>query len=238
MRALSILLFWLRGTLLLRAFQNMSALLLMVEEIIRDTRDSIILLSIFICATAHAWVGGGYLPPNYLAVFFRTVGIGVHGEAIPEEFLPDESLPDATGSGALVLKIVIFLLCLYLVNIVMMNFLIASMGDTFERVTEQKEILALRNKAELLLEVNSYFPSWMNGRSNFLLVCVTVNEAVRWSSWAGNAVDQWRGYSGDVKRELRAMQAQFEKSLEVQFREQQKSLQAQLEKFKEDLRIQ
>ena len=50
-------------------------------------------------------------------------------------FLPEESLPDLTGSGALAMKIAIFLTCLYLVNIVMMNFLIAVMGDTFERVT-------------------------------------------------------------------------------------------------------
>ena len=88
----------------------------------------------FTFATAHALVGGGYLPPNYFAVFFRALNIGVLGGGFPDEFLPEESLPDATGFGDLVMKIAIFLTGLYIVNMVMMNFLIAVMGDTFERV--------------------------------------------------------------------------------------------------------
>ena len=62
-----------------------------------------------------------------------------------------------------------------------MNFLIAVMGDTFERVTEQKDILALRNKAQALLEVDAYVPNWMSGRANprILMVCEAIKEAPR-----------------------------------------------------------
>ena len=129
LQAFSILCFWLRGILFLRVFEKMSALLLMLEEIAIDTRYSMVLLVLFTSATAHALVGGGYLPANYFAVFFRALDIGVLGGGFPDEFLPEESLPDATEFDDLAMKIAIFLLALYIVNIVMMNFLIAVMGD-------------------------------------------------------------------------------------------------------------
>jgi hypothetical protein len=239
-RALSRILFWVRGILLLRAFENMSALLFMVEAIIQDTRESMLLLLLFISATAHAFVSGGYLHPDHVRVFFRTLGIGVHGDGIPEEFLPEESLPEITSLGDLVMKIAIFSVCLYLVNIVMMNFLIAVMGDTFERVTEQREILALRNKALLLLEVNAFFPTWLSGRTKprFLSVCVESNEAKRWRDWPANSAENWSGFTGDLKREMRtilteqkSMQAE-QKSLQDKIDEIQKSLHALAEKTK------
>ena len=99
-----------------------------------------------------------------------------------------------------------------------MNFLIAVMGDTFERVTEQKEILALRNKARALLEVDAYFPNWMSGRETprNLLVCEATNEAARWS-----------GFSGEIKREV--------KRLEDKLQDQQMELKAQLSELRASL---
>ena len=110
-------------------------------------------------------VSGGYLPPNYFAVFFRAIDIGVLGDAFPEELTPDvfnqfetptghHILPDTTDLGALVMKIAIFLVGLYFVNLVMLNFLIAIMADTFERVKQQEKVLAWQNKALRLLEVH------------------------------------------------------------------------------------
>ena len=146
---------------------------MMVKEIIRDTRESMILLATLTVATAHVLVSGGYLPANYIAVLFRAVGIGLLGDNFPEEFLPEEFPPDTPALGAMAIKITIFLMCTYVMNMVLMNFLIAVMGDTFERVTEQKEVLALRNKAQAILEVDAYIPSWVSGRATprNLLVC-------------------------------------------------------------------
>ena len=112
-------------------------------------------------------MSGGYLLPNYFVVFFRAIDIGVLGDAFPEELMPvaDEFnqyetpngqhiLPDTTDLGALVMKIAIFLVGLYFVNLVMLNFLIAIMQDTFGRVKKQEEVLAWQNKALRLLEVH------------------------------------------------------------------------------------
>ena len=222
LQAFSILCFWLRGILFLRVFEKMSALLLMLEEIAFDTRYSMVLLVLFTSATAHALVGGGYLPPNYFAVFFRALDIGVLGGGFPDEFLPEESLPDTTGFGDLVMKIAIFVTGLYVVNMVMMNFLIAVMGDTFERVQEQEQVLALKNRAVRLLEVNAYIPGWVSGRltPRFLLVCEAVNET-----------EPWSGFSGEIKREVRRLEAQLseqQKSLENKLSHQQKSVENKL----------
>jgi hypothetical protein len=172
-RALTTCFFWLRCVFFLRVFEDMSALLLMVKEIIRDTRESMVLLAALTVATAHVFVSGGYLPANYLAVLFRAVGIGLLGDNLPEEFLPEEFPPDTTASGAVAIKITMFLMCTYVMNMVLMNFLIAVMGDTFERVTEQKEVLALKNKAQAIMEVDAYIPTCVSGRATprNLLVC-------------------------------------------------------------------
>ena len=105
-----------RSILFLRVFENMSALLLMVGEIINDTRESLILLTMLTFAMAHVFVSGRYFPTNYIAVLFRAVGIGVLGDGFPEEFLPEESPPDTT---ALAIKIAIFLICTYGMNMVL-----------------------------------------------------------------------------------------------------------------------
>ena len=109
-RALASCFFWVRCVLFLRVFENMSALLLMVGEIIIDTRESMILLLTLTFAVTHVFVSSGYLPPNYIAVLFRAVGIGVLGDGFPDEFLPEDSPPDTTALGALAIKIAICLM--------------------------------------------------------------------------------------------------------------------------------
>jgi gas vesicle protein len=211
--------FWVRSILFLRVFETMSALLLMVGEIINDTRESLILLTMLTFAMAHVFLSGRYLPTKYIAVLFRAVGIGMLGDGFPEEFLPEESSPDMTALDAEVIKIAIFLMCTYVMNMVLMNFLIAVMGDTFERVTEQKQILALRNKARALLEVDAYFPNWMSGRATprNLLVCEATNEAARWS-----------GFSGEIKREVKRLEDKLQDKLQ-NMQNESKNGQAQMQ---------
>ena len=105
-----------RSITFLRVIENMSALLLMVREIITDTRESMVLLIMLTFAMAHVFVRGQYFPPHYTAVLFRAVGIGVLGDGFPEEFLPEESPPDTT---ALAIKIAIFLIFTYVMNMVL-----------------------------------------------------------------------------------------------------------------------
>jgi hypothetical protein len=50
------------------------------------------------------------------------------------------------------------LICTILIQLVMLNLLIAIMGDTFDRVQEMKEVAILREKCSLISE--NWF--WLN----------------------------------------------------------------------------
>ena len=123
----------------LRVFENMSALLLMVGEIINDTRESLILLTMLTFAMTHVFVSGRYFPTNYIAVLFRAVGIGMLGDGFPDEFLPEEYPPDTTVLGAMAIKIAIFLLCTYVMNMVLsIELTRANSGETSYPRTPEK----------------------------------------------------------------------------------------------------
>ena len=76
-----------------------------------------------------------------------------------------------------------------------MNFLIAVMGDTFERVTEQKSVLSTRSRAQRLLELQACLPAWVLRRltPRFLIICEACTEA-----------ESWSGFSGEIKRAVKA----------------------------------
>ena len=82
-----------------------------------------------------------------------------------------------------------------------MNFLIAIMGDTFERVTEQKSVLATRSRAQRLLELQACLPAWVLRRltPRFLIICEACAEAGSWS-----------GFSGEIKKDVRAVKADID----------------------------
>ena len=48
---------------------------------IKDTGGSVLVLAIFIFATAHALVSGGYFPESF-TVLFEVLGVGLLGESI------------------------------------------------------------------------------------------------------------------------------------------------------------
>ena len=76
----------------------------------------------------------------------------------------------------------------------MMNFLIAVMGDTFERVQERGEVLALKESATLARDVDAILPQRLLARLN-----------PRYVLFAKPAVDlsgEWTGFFGEIKREV------------------------------------
>ena len=61
---------------------------------------------------------------------------------------------DAFKEGSEVsLCFVFFILATFFVQIVMFNMLIAIMGDTFDRITENRSINAIKSKLELLTDL-------------------------------------------------------------------------------------
>jgi hypothetical protein len=228
----------------------------MVSAIISDTKHVMSLGSIVILATAHAFVGGGYLSPH--DVLFRVLGIGLYGRG-PDEFLValdrDHFVSEFTSLfsvisdimstkifrqgysegdlGPSVMITVIFFTCTYLVYVVLMNFLIAAMGDTFERVSERREEYAQKNRAHLLLEAKASIPGYVcrhflhDDNSRFLFVCEMVNEAVRWS-----------GFSSGIKRKILKSELKTQKRLEEVENKLERKLEEvenKLEKKLEDL---
>ena len=67
-RAFSRIYFWVRGILLVRVFDSMSALLFMVFEILIDTIPSMALLSMFTLTIAHGYVFSNFCS-NFWLVF-------------------------------------------------------------------------------------------------------------------------------------------------------------------------
>jgi hypothetical protein len=215
-RALTSVFFWFRCSRYFRLHKRMGGLLTQLEEIIKDTGLSILLLSIVIFGTVHMLMSGGYLPENMFVsggdlpenyedfqMFFKIFDIGLFGNTIPTEFV-DGSIPHNNA----LMKIAIYLVFVYFAHVVMMNFLIAVMGDTFERVAEQKKVLGLRSAAQTLLEVRAHIPADLIRRFSsllspfffpahekrpFLYVCEPT---------ARVRSEEWSGFSGEIKKKV------------------------------------
>merc|ERR1711871_823802 len=111
--------------------------------------------------------------------------------------------------GDVILKIAIFSACSYLMNVVLMNFLIAIMGDTFERVMEQREVLALKNKAKLLLQVRASIPYPVRVRFLDFLLLKKEDEAddapkkrFLFVSEPSKGPAMWSGFFGGIKSQV------------------------------------
>ena len=70
-----------------------------------------------------------------------------------------------------------------LVTIILLNLLIAVIGDAYDRVTKDRHIYAIRAKAEMIVETDMLLPAWLREKRDkaFLrgrrLVVVQVREA-------------------------------------------------------------
>ena len=63
------------------------------------------------------------------------------------------SLDAFSGGSQTVMCYIYFIFATFMVNIVMFNMLIAIMGDTFDKITENRAINAIKSKLELLADL-------------------------------------------------------------------------------------
>ena len=104
---------------------------------------------------------------------------------------------------------VIFFTCTYLVYVVLMNFLIAAMGDTFERVSGRKMEFSQKNRAHLLMEAKASIPGivcrrfFNEDKDRFLFVCEMAHEA-----------NSWSGFSSGIKRKILKSEMKTQKRME------------------------
>ena len=97
----------------------------------------------------------------------------------------------------------------------MMNFVIAVMGDTFERVQERAHVLAIKERALLVQDVDSCLPFHLLIKLNprFVLYAKPVVRAMRQDV-------HWSGFFGEIKKEI----GQARSEMSEQLAEQRKAI--------------
>eukprot|EP01047_Picozoa_sp_COSAG01_P034425 COSAG01_NODE_2584_length_7418_cov_4.468643_5_plen_1380_part_01 len=105
----------------------------------------------------------------------------------------------------------LLMLCIFLfvVSIVLLNLLIAIMGDSYEKVKENENLHALHERAKIIVEMEQQHPSWHTFHE-FMHVIEAADED-------GKPVPEWEGITGRVKQllELESRKIKNERSLEI-----------------------
>jgi len=103
-----------------------------------------------------------------------------------------------------------------------MNFIIAVMGDTFERVQERAHVLAILEHAALVLDVDALLPDALLRTLNarFVLLCKP-------ASTSGGTDVAWAGFFGQLRREMCAVRGELteQRAMLSELRAGQKELQ-------------
>jgi hypothetical protein len=156
----AVFLLWLKLFYFLRIFHSTAAFIRMITEILKDMGvfSFIYLMANLAFANAFFILDGGtsgviadddkITGTVWWETFLYTYMTGL-GEFNPDDF------PNSKNQAMLW---VFFVLCSILIQVVLLNLLIAIMGDTFDRVQEIKEEAALKEKCKLISE--NYF--WLN----------------------------------------------------------------------------
>ena len=114
--------------------------------------------------------------------------------------LGDFDLVEYTATSNATSSIALFIVFMYLVNIILLNLLIAIMGDIFDQIQEKARAQFLYSKAKLILEFedimseedlksNEMFPTWLQ------VLKSTASEN-------GNADDSWVGKLRAIKKSI------------------------------------
>lgn len=156
-------------------------------------------------------------PPNFWDVLLRVYGM-VLGDFRLSWF--DKVPHPEIGQ-------VLWIIFMFLEMVLLLNLLIALMGDSYEKVQEKSKIEALRERAGLLVEMelvieylfgdkfllkHNYCPRWLHA--------VLPKEAMTNSDGPGRQ-REWSGVAGSIKTELEASMIQ----LRLQMREELERLQ-------------
>ena len=146
--ALGTMLVVLKGQKAMRGDEKMSFLVTMLVAIITDMQALLLLLVLFICSFAFMLALLLQAQEPYdepVLALFTSYGLLMHGEGFGEAGLYASSPLTTT----------IFLYHTVMLNIVMLNALIAIMGDTYDRVSETRTERGLLQRAALLAELEA-----------------------------------------------------------------------------------
>ena len=91
-----------------------------------------------------------------------------------------------------------------MVVIVLLNLLIAIMGDSYEKVKEKEAVHALHERAKMIMEMELQHPSW-HTFCDFMHVIEAADEDSK-------PTPEWEGITGRVKQLLEATNARVDSS--------------------------
>jgi hypothetical protein len=149
--SVAVFLLWVKLFYFLRIFHPTAAFIRMITEIVKDmtTFTFILILAIIAFANCFYIIDGGVSPgtnrvsgENLYLTLLNTYSTGL-GDFATDEY---------TSSPHEVLLWVFFYLCTLLIQIVLLNLLIALMGDTFDKVQEIKEQAKLKEVCRIISE--------------------------------------------------------------------------------------
>ena len=205
--------FWWRFVYFLRLVGTLSALLKMLEHILLDVRP-FALLMLFTMGAAADSLHELQLLQDLPRTIFNVYSVASFGADLPSALMPDGADGAAGDRGDYQpWAIAIFFVFSFIGSVVMMNFIVAVMGDTFERVQERQRVLAIKERAALVQDVDSCLPTTLLRRLNprFVLYCTPATDAQQ---------EAWSGFFGEIKKEVGAIRAE----VAAQLAEQRKAL--------------
>ena len=137
------------------------------------------------------------------------------------------------GEDANVYTIILWCVSFWFGMVVLMNFIIADMGSTYERVKERSNVTKMKERVGLLLEaercISFAAPQLLGHRAfgAYLFICTKATQH------DDGTQDAWDSFTGSIKNKLNAVQRGLSDQL-LQMRDRQEMLEAKMEAVFED----
>ena len=185
--AIAVLFMWLKVFYFLRIFNTTASMVRMIVEITSDMKYFLMVLMMAVFAFANAFYILNVGEPDmaqlfpYSLVFSYRMGLG--------DFITDEF----GGSKDEILVWVMWFVNTLIINIILLNLLIAIMGDTFDRVQETTEASMLKEITGTMQENEFLFNRERTWKEARYIIIVQ-------SEQAENAAPSWEGRLAAMKR--------------------------------------
>ena len=142
---------------------------------------------------------------------------------------------EAFGEDANVYAIILWHVASWIGMVVLMNFIIADMGSTYERVKERSNVTKLKERVGLLLEaercISFVAPRhfWHRMFGEYLFICTKATQH------DDGTQDAWDSFTGSIKNKLNAVQRGLSDELR-QMRDQMHRQEKELNEVKRSVR--
>ena len=137
----------------MRLFEKTSFYIMLIEETIADVSPFLLLLIISLLMFGFPMIMLDLLDSGEEALLIEQLSGSIVFDLILNQYylaLGEYRTDNFQGASATLLCFVFFMLATFMTQVVLLNLLIAIMGDTFSRVTEHKELNGRRTKLDLL----------------------------------------------------------------------------------------